>query len=286
MLSESDQLSNDRHGLRAPATAADDAVDRRGCYVYGIVSSAATLLPDTIGVLGPQGTGRVDLVPHKGVAALVSDVEVGPALASPGNLVAHQRLLDGLAARLPVLPLRFGTVLADQDAVAAGLLARGYQSFLDALGRLTGRAQYLVKGRYVQDTVLREVLAENPEAVWLDDEIRSIADVDASRGLRIRLGEVVSVAIAAKRVADTRVLGDVLSPVCLASSVRDVGHPEDLVTVAVLVETARQADLERIVGQAAHEWEGRVNLRLLGPMAAYDFAQAAVTGGSGWDSWG
>jgi hypothetical protein len=60
--------------------------------------------------------------------------------------------------------------------------------------------------------------------------------------------------------------------------VREPVHAEDAVNVALLAETAKQPDLERVVGHSARDWDGRVTLRLLGPMAPYDFA-AAVAGG-------
>jgi Gas vesicle synthesis protein GvpL/GvpF len=208
----------------------------------------------------------------------VSDIDVSRTLVRPENLVAHQRLLDTVSVGTPVLPLRFGAVLADPDAVARRLLAPQHDRFCAALTTLTGRAQYLVKGRYVEDTVLGEVLAENPEAVWLREEIRGIAHGGADRDLRIRLGELVSHAITAKRTADTRVLDGVLAPYCVASSVRKPVHAEDAVNLALLAETAKQPDLERVVGHSARDWDGRVMLRLLGPMAPYDFV-AAVVGG-------
>ena len=41
--------------------------------------------------------------------------------------------------------------------------------------------------------------------------------------------------------------------------------------MAVLVEVARQEELEKAVGDLAERWDGRVEMRLLGPLAAYDF---------------
>lgn len=46
---------------------------------------------------------------------------------------------------------------------------------------------------------------------------------------------------------------------------------QDAVHVACLAETAKQSELEDAVDRLAREWDGRVELRLLGPVAAYDF---------------
>jgi hypothetical protein len=63
--------------------------------------------------------------------------------------------------KCPVLPLRFGTILTSEDAVAKELLAAHHDEFTAALDQLEGRIEFRVKGRYVKDAVLGEVLSQN-----------------------------------------------------------------------------------------------------------------------------
>jgi hypothetical protein len=39
--------------------------------------------------------------------------------------------------------------------------------------------------------------------------------------------------------------------------------------------TDRLGTVERVIEELAHEWEGRIEVQLLGPIAAYDFARTA-----------
>jgi hypothetical protein len=167
--------------------------------------------------------------------------------------------------------MRFGAVVTNERAVVDELLEPYHDEFAAALKELEGRAEYVVRGRYVEDAILREVLEENPDAASLREQIKSAGDEEATRQLRMDLGELINRAIEAKREADTRKAGDAVAECCVASSVRPPGHEEDAANVALLVETDRQADLERAVERLAQEWEGRVTVRLLGPMAPYDF---------------
>jgi hypothetical protein len=248
-----------------------------GCYVYGIVPGDVELTPGASGVGDPPQ--ELQLVRSGRIAALVSDIDVSQPLGRPEDLLAHQQVLDAASAETPVLPVRFGAVMTDSAAVADELLAPHSDEFTAALDELEGHAQYVVKGRYVEEAVLGEVLSENPEAARLAEEIRAVADEDATRDIRIRLGEIIASAVAAKREADTRAFGDVLARYCTASSVREPSHEEDAVNIALLAETTRQADLERAVSEQAREWEGRVTLRLMGPMAPYDFVTTRTAGG-------
>src|SRR5690349_21291534 len=80
-------------------------------------------------------------------AALVSSVTTPDELGSPSDLATHKDILDASASAVPVLPMRFGSVLADDQAVADELLAVNHDIFAEALGELDGHVQYVVKGR-------------------------------------------------------------------------------------------------------------------------------------------
>lgn len=241
-----------------------------GCYIYGIFPEDVQVRECARGVADAE----VRLVPHRSIAALVSKVRTDQPLGRPEDLTAHQQLLDASAAEAPVLPLRFGAVVTNEEAVVEELLEPYHDEFASALKELEGRAEYVIKGRYVEDAILREVLEENPDAASLHEQIRAAGDENATRQQRVELGELINQAIEAKREADTRKVGDAVEDVCVASSVRPPSHEEDAANVALLVETERQADLERAVERLEQEWEGRVTVRLLGPMAPYDFVVA------------
>ncbi len=242
-------------------------------YVYGILPGDVELDSGVTGVGDPPG--EVRLVRHRDLAALVSDVDLGTPLGRPDDLVAHEELLDSAAADVPVLPLRFGAVMGSDEAVAAELLGAHHDEFAAALEQLEGHTEYVVKGRYAEDAILREVLTENQQAAGLAGQIRG-ADPDATRELRIQLGEIINNAVAAKREEDTRELGGALEGLAAASAARQPTHELDAVYVAFLMETGKAEDLQDAVDRLAQQWRGRIELRLIGPMAAYDFTGNAA----------
>jgi Gas vesicle synthesis protein GvpL/GvpF len=247
------------------------ASNDKGVYVYGILPADVELTNEMPGVGDPPGQVRV--VRSDGLAALVSEVDLDKPLGSPEDLTAHKEILDAAAAEVPVLPMRFGAVMASDEAVAQDLLADNHDEFADALDKLDGQVQYVVKGRYVERAILDEVLSEDKNAAGLREQIRD-ADPDATRDARIQLGEIVNDAVTAKREQDTHTLGDAMADLSVASLVRDPTHELDAVHVAFLVETSREKDMQQALEDLAKDWEGRVELRLLGPMAVYDFVAA------------
>ena len=242
-----------------------------GVYVYGILPGDIEVESGAEGVGDPPGEIRV--VRHRDLAALVSDVHLDRPLGRAEDLFAHEELLDATAADVAVLPLRFGAVLTSDDAVAEELLGEHYDEFTSALKQLEGHAEYVVQGRYVEQAILSEVLSEQPEAAQLNESIRG-ADPDVTRDERMQLGEMINNAIEAKRQADTEALGDALSGLVTASVVRPPSSELDAAYVALLVETGKADKLQQAVDRIAEQWQGRIEVRLIGPLAAYDFVGA------------
>jgi Gas vesicle synthesis protein GvpL/GvpF len=260
---KTDQAATDR------GTGSDQ---QKGWYVYGVVPADVEPSADVRGVGDPPG--QIGVIRSGDLAALASEVDLSQRLGSPEDLTAHQEILDATAAEVPVLPFRFGAVLASEDAVAQELLDANHDEFAEALKELEGRVEYVVKGRYVESVILAEVLSENPQAAQLADQIRG-ADPDATRDARIQLGEIINEAVTAKREQDTRTLGEAMADHCVASVVRDPTHELDAVHVAFLIESGKKRDMEQVIEKLARDWEGRIELRLIGPMAAYDFVTTA-----------
>jgi hypothetical protein len=247
---------------------------RKGVYVYGILPGDIEVESGAAGVGDPPGEIRV--VRHGDLAALVSDVALDRPLGRAEDLFAHEELLDSSAADVPVLPLRFGSVVTSDEAVAEELLGPHHDEFAEALRQLEGQNEYVVQGRYVEHAILREVLAEEPAAAQLNEEIKD-TDPDATREDRMRLGEIISNAIEAKRQADTEALGNALSGRVTASLVRPPSHELDAVYVAFLVQAGQADALRQAVDRLAEEWQGRIELRLIGPLAAYDFTGTSAS---------
>ena len=274
MASESD---------RAPAAAAGrwtdmsastreksgpDAGQQTGVYVYGIVPGDVQLHSGVRGVGDPPG--EVRLMHSGNLAALVSEVDITNPLGTPEDLQAHQEILDAVVSEAPVLPFRFGGALATEEAVVEDLLEPNHDEFAAALRQLEGCAEYIVRGRYVEEAILDEILSGNSRAARLRDRIRG-ADPDATRELRIQLGEIVNNAVVDKREKDTRSLLAEMKDHCAASVPRTATNEMDAAYVAFLIEDDKAGEFERVIQDLSDRWQGRVELTARGPMAPYDF---------------
>jgi hypothetical protein len=235
-------------------------------YVYGLMG-AETELPSELKGLGPSG--KVTTIEHGKLAAIVSDVPINRPLGTRDDLIAHETVLDTVAGITAVLPMRFPAVI-EEDGVVEELLAPNEDYFLELLGNLRGRKQFTLKGRYEEEAVLREVLEGDQEIRSLQERVRELPS-DASYYDRVRLGEMIVNVLEAQREVDAAALLEPLESVAVHTVARQPASPEDVVNAAFLVSAKRVGEFEEAVEELAHAHAGRIRLRLLGPLAPYDF---------------
>lgn len=235
-------------------------------YVYAIVPAATELVPDLAG-LDDQPVG---LIRHGSVGAIVGSVPSGRPVGRRNDLIAHMRVVDVMATQGPTVPVRFGSVLTDAAEVESDLLAPNTSYFSDVLAYVAGRRQFIVRGRYDEETVLAEIVSERRDIAELRDRTRELPD-DVGLAEKVHLGELVSHALDAKRADDARAVLERLRPHAVDWNTRASADVDDLIHVSLLVDDHDRDTFEEAAEAAATALAGRARLRLLGPSAAYDF---------------
>jgi hypothetical protein len=243
-------------------------------YVYG-VTRAGVAVPEGLTGIEDQ---PVRLITHDRCAAVTSDLPVQRPLGERGDLVAHQRVLEAfLESGGVVAPFRFGAVLAGPGAVEKELLAANTDRLADVVDQLDGRVEMRVRGTYVQDAVLREVMTEEPQIAELNTRLKEIpADAaDAAHYDRVRLGEMVAQSLEQRRERDGQVLLEALAPAAEALVRKPPARQEDVVDAAFLVGRDHRDGFEQVVRDLGAAHAGRITLRLVGPLPPYDFVPEA-----------
>src|SRR5919198_1853397 len=122
--------------------------------VYGIIPAETPLDGVPTGI----GGAPVGRVVAGGLAALVSPVEGEDLHATRRDLLSHAAVLEHAVAAGPVLPLRFGIVLRDEEAVAEELLEARHEELSALLRRFERLLEPRRKAFYVQGAGLRGVV--------------------------------------------------------------------------------------------------------------------------------
>jgi hypothetical protein len=245
-------------------------------YVYGIIPSDQRVSLPGDGV--SAHVGGIHTVPHDGIAAVVGPSDQDDYQGLPREelvtvLLEHQRVVEEVMSAYPVLPARFGTVLADEARVIE-LLTRGHGLLAGELDRLAGCVQMEVVVQWDLEKVFAELGRDERIAqVRAAAAAASAADAEA---LRIVLGQTVQALLEERRAT----LKDRLLP-RLQEAGREV-HANPLMddkmilNLALLVDEPGRQRLDALLPELDDEHEGSLDFRCVGPLPPYTFATLDV----------
>ncbi|ASU58848.1 MULTISPECIES: GvpL/GvpF family gas vesicle protein [Nocardiopsis] len=234
-------------------------------YVYGIVRDDESLDGVKLSGVG-QDAAPVRFVRAYGVAAAVSDAPEG-LRAKRRDLEAHQNVLQDLAQARGVLPLRFGAVSEDDDAVAAEL-ARFADHYSVLLDQLQGRVEFNVKASHNEEAALRAVLRADEGLRARNEELKAAGGGTPAE--RMAFGEQVSQAVEELRRRDAEA---VLKPLeGLAERVSAWPAVDGgLANASFLVHRDRTEDFLREAARVQQELASYMEVRVNGPLPPYSF---------------
>jgi hypothetical protein len=233
-------------------------------YIYSITGKQHPLRLDGLsGVGAPSADLRTVTVGP--VCAVVSDA---PEDLRPKrrDIIAHQEVQERLMADGTVLPMRFGLIAENDEAVLLAL-EQNAEDYSDRLLALEGCVEYHLKASQDEDALLRQILRESDVARALNDEIRAgTPSPEAS----LRLGELVAQEVQARQEALASGVVEALRPFArkLESS-QPTGS--DFLNVSFLVIVKQEEAFLTSELSVAHQMGDDFDFRLNGPLPPYSF---------------
>jgi Gas vesicle synthesis protein GvpL/GvpF len=242
-------------------------------YVYGVVPAKAAPSIRATGV----GGGSVRAVPFDRVAALVSDVEA-PIRAKRRELLSHSDVLNEAASSATVVPLQFGTTFPDQESVVDEFLEPRHDELKGLLAELDGRVEVLVKAFYVEDTILAEIVRDEPRVARLREATRDRTPA-ATHAARLELGTAVAAALERRTAADAAAILAAVRPFALDVNVDTTPIENQVLRASILVERKQVSAVDSALSALAERHAGRIHFKYIGPLAPHSFVALSRLGG-------
>ena len=236
-------------------------------YVYGVLAAPVS-----------EATGRgiggapIRAVTSDGIAALVSELPEEELTFGREEMTTHARVLEAVLERGTVLPMRFGVVMADAEAVRHDLLEAHRDELRRQLTELQGKVELRVRAVYEEQPLMREVLAEDPQLAHQRDQLRNMPPA-AAHFQQIQLGERVARAVEAKRELDAQQILDALSPLALTAAVSDPNHERVVLSASFLVDVEQLENFDAAVDQIGRAQADRMRFRYTGPLPPHSFVE-------------
>jgi hypothetical protein len=245
-------------------------------YVYGFMR----LEDGTSAARGEYSGPAVSTIAHGELCALVSEIPEGDLRLRRETALAHTQTLQRAFGHGPALPLRFGTVVSDADALKREILEPREKELLGRLRSLEAMAEMQLKATYLEEPLLRSILESSPELAQRAAQLRNLPAA-ASHFDRMSLGENITLAVQARREVDADRLVGTLRDLSMAVSMGELTHERDVVNASFLVPDAKLEEFDSRVEALSREYADGMQFKLIGPMPVYSFADTpAQTVGS------
>jgi Gas vesicle synthesis protein GvpL/GvpF len=233
------------------------------------------LRADAMGVAG-QGLEKVRFVTSGPLAAALAPHDEAAEVRA--SVAEHASLVEGLHARTAILPARYGTLVRRPEDVAGALLDPNLDALEGLLADVDGRDEIRVRVHQVEQAALEEVAATDPGVAELAEAVREHRD-GAPAGLRLELGERIAVALTALAEADAALVLDTLRPLAVAIRGEAPASGAMILDASFLVDRARADAFDQAVGGLIERLGPRAEVRAVGPLPPYRFAEPAVPEG-------
>jgi hypothetical protein len=189
-------------------------------------------------------------------------------------LLSHQRVVEAVMRLTPALPVKFGTTLPDEAAVAR-LLERGAPVMAARLAEFARHVQVELIVTWNMEEVLRETAAEEDVAC-----LKSKAETQpsaATTAMRIELGKLVKASIERRRAScRERILG-ALRPIATDLAENALMDDRMVANLALLLPESAGEALDQRLNELDREFGERLNFRCVGPLPPYSFATVEVS---------
>jgi hypothetical protein len=232
-----------------------------GKYVYGISLGSGDAI---LGVKGLAGNSPVYLIAHEGLSGVVSDYNGGDFDSMSKEelarcLLTHQVVVEQVVKKHPVLPMKFGTVLATADEVGE-LLA-------------LGQPQFFLTLLWIQDKVELEVVSSSAGGQVIEENGAVPETLPAEEPLP---PEGLKLSKTQRRQSYLERMIGFLQPV----SVDVQPHPQSqgggVMSVAFLVDRANLDDFNERIKQLNALFYNQIDFQAVGPLPPYSFATVEV----------
>lgn len=248
-----------------------------GKYLYCVIPCSEERTFADVASIG-DANGRVHTVPHRGLAAVVSDSPITEYESTRTNMIAHERVQERVMTEYPLLPIRFSTVAGSPSPVRdiRKLLEKRSQEFERLLQGVDGKVELGLKALWREEkAIYEEILAENAAIRRLRNSL-SHRPPAALRLEAVPLGEMVKDALELKKNEEAQAL---LAPLRrVANNVRqnDIIVDRMVVNAAFLVDQSQQEELDQMVSQLDQRLGERLTFKYTGPNPPWNFVEIVV----------
>ena len=243
-------------------------------YLYCIIRSENPQVFDCPQVLGDEES-EVYTIHFRDLAVVVSDSESIWFDSNRRNMLVHTEVTEVVMKEHTLLPVRFGSIMPNEEAIKQDLLESRYSELDDLLVKMDNQIEMGVKSFWYEEKLFKEILEEN-------DPIRSLRDslvgksAEESYRERMRLGEMIEVSIDRKRAVESESILSSLRPLASDINLQDIIVDRMVLNAAFLIDRNYESQFDEAVKSLDESHSDRMIFKYVGPAPPYNFVNLTI----------
>jgi len=241
-----------------------------GKYIYAVIADNRERSMGDIGIAGSP----VYTITNGSVAFVVSDVSDKKMRPERRHIAAHQEVLKCLLEDTTPLPMGFGIIADDTDAVKR-ILALNQDSFLGQLNSLKDTVEFGLRVSWDVPNIFDYFIRTHADLRMLRDDLFTNTN-DPSLDDKIELGRVFERTMMRDREELTAQVEEALQRWCHRIKRNKCRNEREVMHLACLVAKKKQSDFEAGVFDSAQLFDNNYTFDYNGPWAPHNFVEISL----------
>jgi hypothetical protein len=218
---------------------------------------------------------EVSTITEGRLAAVVSGV-TGPKIRPERrHLAKHQEVLKQLLAQTTPLPMTFGILTDDTEAIHK-ILRRNQRVFLEQLQRVAGKVEMGLRVHWDVPNIFEYFVNTNSELRSARDRLLG-GNRQPTQEEKIELGRMFDRLLGEERENHTEQVRQILSRACSAVKTNKCRNEHEVMNLSCLVGREAQEDFGNAVFQAAQRFDNNFAFDYNGPWAPHNFVEVTLS---------
>lgn len=241
-----------------------------GKYIYCIIKSPKSFKFKLTGI----GGEKVGLIVSRNLAAVVSDSPVKDHPLTRENTTTHLKIIEEIMRLYsPVLPVSFGTVAEDNDAIKKKLLVPKQNEFLRALKNIEGKIELNLKAIWLDmDKIFQKVVLGNPELQRIQ---KRFSGKMVTRDVAIEVGKLIEDELARRK---EKIIEDEILPMLEGMFIEHKRMPllgeQMIFNLAFLISENKQKEFDGLIKHLDDKYRAEnILFKYIGPTPPFNFVK-------------
>jgi hypothetical protein len=234
-------------------------------YLYAIVAGGEPRAYPSLGIDGKD----VYTISDGGVAAVVSGLTSSKIRPERANLRAHQAVLKRLIEDTSPLPIAFGTIAGDPQAIRK-ILVQNRRAFDEQLARVAGKVEMGLRVTWDVPNIFAYFVNTHTELRLVRDRLMS-ARHEFTQEEKIELGRMFDRLLNQDREEHVARVERALAPLCVEFKSNPCRNENEVINLACLVKRDAQEAFSAGVFAAAKFFDNNFSFDYSGPWAPHNF---------------